>query len=86
MKKVIMYSKPGCSFCNKAKVLLESMGIPYEERPVGQRYTKEDVVKHCTSVNSTAMVSSVPQMILWVDGKETYIGGYTDLAMKRSKL
>jgi len=86
MKKVIMYSKPGCSYCERAKVLLESMGIPYEERTVGQRYTHEDVVKHCTSVNTAAMVSTVPQMILLEGGKETYIGGYNDLAMKRSRL
>ena len=31
MKKVTMYTKPICPYCDKAKELLDSLGIAYEE-------------------------------------------------------
>jgi glutaredoxin len=79
MKKVIMYSTNRCGFCIKAKELLESMGVQYEDRPIGPRYTKTDMIEHCTNINSVAMADTVPQMILCLDGTERYIGGYSDL-------
>ena len=82
MKKVIMYSKPTCGFCMKAKQLLLQEGVPYEERLVGTNYTGEDVRAHCTKLDEHAVVTTVPQIILINNGIEEYIGGYGDLEVR----
>lgn len=79
MKKVIVYGKPGCSFCIKAKEFLDNAGIVYEDRVVGLRYTGEQVREHCSKLSEGAQITTVPQIILVEDGVEKYIGGYTDL-------
>lgn len=79
--KAIIYSKPGCGHCKRAKSLLEQRGIPYEDRPIGLRYTGEQVREHCLRLNEDAQLSTVPQIILITDaGEERYVGGYSDLA------
>lgn len=82
MKKVIMYSKPSCGWCDKAKKLLDEKMIPYEERIVGTRFTAEQVREHCSRVDDHAVITTVPQIILTSDTGEEYIGGYTELASK----
>lgn len=78
--KAIIYSKPTCPACSNAKSLLESKGIKYEDRPVGLRYTGDQVRSHCKALNENATPNTVPQIIFVDDhGNETYIGGYTDL-------
>lgn len=60
----IIYTKPGCVYCDRAKDLLEDMDIPYLEAPLEQ-YKEQYAVDHCTA----------PQIFL--DGK--HVGGYTEL-------
>ena len=80
MTRAIIYSKPTCRHCNSAKEFLEKRGIAYEDRPIGLRFTGEDVRKHCLGLNENAQVSTVPQIILITDtGEERYVGGYSDL-------
>ena len=31
MKDVIIYTKPGCGYCRRAKTLLERKGVPFRE-------------------------------------------------------
>lgn len=68
MEKFIIYSKETCSFCRRAKELLDSVGLEYEERnlvdfPDMHRYFVESGFR------------TVPQIYY----KDDHIGGYTDL-------
>lgn len=80
MKKVIIYSKPTCTFCVKAKEYLDQRGIVYEDRVIGLRYTADELRSHCTSLKEGVEIRTVPQIILVQDnGEELYIGGYNEL-------
>lgn len=74
----IVYSKPGCGFCDMAKDLLESKQLGYKEIivDVGQQ---KDESKTYISVgqlrNLIPNVRSVPQIF---KGQE-HVGGYDDL-------
>jgi glutaredoxin-like protein len=61
---VLLFTKPGCSFCTKAKRLLTDKGWAYEEVPSSPR-----------RLRAVSAKSSTPQV--FVDGK--YIGGSEEL-------
>lgn len=67
--KAIVWSKYNCPFCDQAKALLEQKGIPFEERKIGDGYTKEDLLE------SIPNARSVPQIFL----DNAHIGGFTEL-------
>jgi glutaredoxin len=67
--QAIVWSTATCAFCVQAKALLAAKNISYEERIIGQNWTKEDLLQEIPNART------VPQIIL--DG--VYIGGYTDL-------
>ena len=56
--KAILWSKYHCPYCDKAKSLLELKGIDFEERKIGDGWTKEELLE----VVPTAR--SVPQIFL----------------------
>lgn len=66
----IIWSKYQCPYCDKAKNLLKMKGIPFEERKIGDGWTKEDLLE------AVPQARSVPQIFLG----EQYIGGYDQLA------
>lgn len=80
--KAEIYTKSDCSFCQRAKSLMNEQGIAYDEFIVSagineavpaanQRYvTKSDLLERVPTAKT------VPQ--IWLDGN--YIGGYTELA------
>ena len=63
-RDVVMFSRPGCSFCAKAKQLLEARGWAYEEVQASPR-----------RLRAVSGKSSTPQV--FIDGK--YVGGADDL-------
>ena len=63
--KAILWSKYHCPYCDKAKSLLELKGIDFEERKIGDGWTKEELLE----VVPTAR--SVPQIFL----DDVHIGG-----------
>jgi glutaredoxin len=67
--KAIVWSKYHCPYCDQAKALLTQKGIEFEEKKIGDGYTKEELLE----VVPTAR--TVPQIFL--DGK--LIGGFTEL-------
>lgn len=71
---IIVYGKPGCSFCVKAKNLCESRGVPYSYKTVGSDITKEQLQEHIGGP-----VKTVPQIFLMESGFAEYIGGYEEL-------
>ena len=44
-EKVIIWSKPQCSYCVQAKNLLKAKGIQYEERIIGEGWLKEQLLE-----------------------------------------
>ena len=67
--KAIIWSKYQCPYCDQAKALLTQKGIAYEEKKIGDGYTKEDLLE------AVPTARTVPQIFL--DGK--LIGGFTEL-------
>ncbi len=67
--KAIIWSKYHCSFCDQAKKLLNAKGIEFEERKIGDGYTKEELLEAVPNART------VPQIFL--DNK--LIGGFTEL-------
>lgn len=67
--KATVWSKYNCPYCEQAKALLKQKGIVYEEKKIGDGYTKEDLLE------AVPTARTVPQIFL----DEKLIGGYTDL-------
>ena len=75
MMKAILWSSIGCTWCDKAKALLESRGIETEVKTVGKGFTKQDLLE------AVPTARSVPQVFL--DGE--YVGGYDKLVERLIK-
>ena len=67
--KAIVWSKPQCGYCVKAKNLLVSKGIEYEERNIAEGWKIQDLLEAAPNAKT------MPQ--IWLDDK--YIGGYFEL-------
>ena len=67
--KAVVYSKYHCPFCDQAKALLKAKDIAFEERKIGDGYTKEDLLE------AVPTARTVPQIFL----DEKLIGGFTEL-------
>lgn len=70
--KAIIWSKYNCPYCDQAKALLTSKGVQFEEKKIGDGYTKEDLLKAVPNART------VPQIFL----DEQLIGGFTELKQK----
>lgn len=67
--KAVIWSKYHCPYCDKAKALLKMKGIEFEERKIGDGYTKEELLEAVPGART------VPQ--IFIDNQ--LIGGYTEL-------
>lgn len=67
--KAVVWSKYHCTFCEQAKALLEQKGIPFEERKIGDGYTREELLE------AVPTARTVPQIFL----DDKLIGGFTEL-------
>jgi len=70
--KAIVWSKYHCPFCDQAKALLTSKGIQFEERKIGDGYTKEELLEAVPNARA------VPQIFL----DDVHIGGFQELRTK----
>jgi glutaredoxin len=70
--KAIVWSKYHCPYCDQAKALLKQKGIAFEEKKIGDGYTKEELLEAVPNART------VPQIFL--DGQ--LIGGFTELKTK----
>ena len=70
--KAVIWSRYHCPYCDQAKALLTSKGIQFEERKIGDGYTKEELLEAIPTART------VPQIIL--NGQ--LIGGFTELKAK----
>ena len=71
----IVWSKENCMFCDQAKALLNQKGIAFEERKIGDGWTKEDLLE------AVPTARTVPQIFLG----EELIGGFTELRAHLAK-
>jgi glutaredoxin 3 len=67
--KAIVWSKHHCPYCDQAKALLTQKGIEFEERKVGEGYSKEDLLE------AVPTARTVPQIFI----NEQLIGGFQEL-------
>ena len=67
--KAIIWSKYHCPNCDQARALLTQRGIEFEERKIGDGYTKEDLLE------AVPTARTVPQIFI----DEVLIGGFTEL-------
>ena len=74
--KAIVWSKYHCPYCDQAKALLTQKGIEFEEKKIGDGFTKEDLLE------AVPTARAVPQIFLG----EQLIGGFTELKQHFSKV
>ena len=80
--KAEIYTKVDCTHCHRAKNLMTSLGIAYEEFVISNGINESmpaDNQRYVTAADLLERVptaKTVPQ--IWLDG--SYIGGYTELA------
>jgi len=67
--KAILWSKYNCTFCDQAKALLKQREIQFEERKIGDGYTKEELLE------AVPTARTLPQIFL--DGE--HVGGFAEL-------
>ena len=67
--KAIVWSKDQCPYCDRAKALLKSRNIEFEERNVSQDWTREQLLEAVPNART------VPQIFL----DEELVGGFTEL-------
>lgn len=70
--KTVIYSKPNCIFCEKAKELLDFQNIPYELKVLDVDFTREELLEMFPDAKT------YPQIIF--EGE--HIGGFDNLAKK----
>jgi glutaredoxin 3 len=70
--KAIVWSKDNCPYCDQAKALLTQKGIAFEERKIGDRYTREDLLEAVPNART------VPQIFLG----EELVGGFNELRQR----
>lgn len=74
MKKVTVYTTSFCPYCMRAKQLLTSKDIPFEEVNLSDKPDELNALKKRTGLRT------VPQIFIG----EELIGGYTELAALNS--
>ena len=67
--KATIWSKYNCPYCDQAKALLKNKGIPFEEKKIGDGYTREELLEAVPNART------VPQVFL----DDKLIGGFQEL-------
>lgn len=67
--KAVLWTKYNCQFCDQAKALLKQNNISFEERKIGDGYTREELLEAVPNART------VPQIFL----NDEYIGGFDQL-------
>jgi len=69
---VVIWSKNGCTYCEKAKALLKAKNITFEERNINNGWTKEQLLEAVPNART------VPQIFF----DNELVGGFEDLTKK----
>ena len=65
----VVWSKYHCPYCDQAKALLTQKGIKFEEKKIGDGYTKEELLE------AVPTARAVPQIFI----DDELVGGFTEL-------
>jgi glutaredoxin len=65
---ILIYGKPGCSYCEAAKALCDARGYIYEYKTLNEDFTREQLLE------TFPLAKTFPQIV--VNGLK--VGGYTD--------
>jgi glutaredoxin len=65
----VVWSKYNCPYCDQAKALLTQRNIAYEERKIGDGYTREELLE------AVPTARTVPQIFI----NNQLVGGFTEL-------
>lgn len=68
-----VYTKPHCPYCDRAKNLLESKGIPFEIQTVGVDISVDEILLKFPSMRTVPII---------IDDNGELIGGYDNLNEK----
>lgn len=68
---VTIYGKPGCSHCEKAKLLCNLKGYAFEYQELGTDFDK-DAIDTITGQS----VRTFPQIFVMVGGQDKHVGGF----------
>lgn len=74
--KVVIWSKYNCTNCDQAKLFLGQREIKFEERKIGDGYTREELLEAVPSART------VPQIFI----DEKLVGGFTELKQHFAQL
>jgi len=74
--KAVVWSKYHCPYCDQAKALLKQRGIEFEEKIIGDGYTREELLE------AVPTARTVPQIFIG----EELIGGFTELKQHLEKV
>lgn len=69
---VVIWTRDNCPYCVSAKMLLKQKGIQYQEKKIGEGYTKEDLLA------SVPDAQSIPQIII----DDELVGGFKELQLR----
>lgn len=71
MSNIVIYSKPNCTYCDKSKHLIKTLGFKYEEKMFGKDFTTPEQLFEAVG----KQVRTMPQIII----DDNHIGGYNEL-------
>ena len=74
--KVVIWSKYNCTNCDQAKLFLGQREIKFEERKIGDGYTREELLE------AVPTARTVPQIFI----DEKLVGGFTELKQHFAQL
>jgi glutaredoxin 3 len=74
--KAVIWSKYHCPYCDQAKALMKQKGIAFEEKKIGDGYTKEELLEAVPNART------VPQIFI----NDELIGGFTELKTHLEKV
>lgn len=64
MEDVTVYTRAGCSYCVKAKNLLNTKGIPFHEQVIGETITREEVLELFPTARTLPVITTSEKAIL----------------------
>ena len=72
-ERFYVYSKPNCSFCNKAIALLSNEDKTFNVFILDVHFTRDELLEKFPNAKT------FPQIVVENSGHQTYIGGFTQL-------
>lgn len=73
MADVIVWSKENCPYCEKAKFILTNLKVPFEERKIGESWSREQLLEVAPNARTVPQIFISGRLIGGCDDFEKYI-------------